>query len=64
MKMRYTNLQRTRVNGSAQQEVERLADPVDIMRDEVRVLREEFLELNERMEFTECLLERPKSGGS
>ncbi len=54
MKMRYTHLQRTRVSGSAQQEVERLADAVDNLRAEVGLL-------NERVEFTERLLERPKT---
>jgi hypothetical protein len=41
--------------------VERLAEAVDTMRDEVRVLRDGFLELHERVEFTERLLERPKA---
>ena len=61
MKVRYTHLQRTRVSGSAQQEVERLADAVDTLRDEVGLLRDQHLELNERMDFTERPLERPKS---
>ena len=61
MKMRYTHLQRTRLSGTAQQDVERLADAVDAVRDEVRILREDFLELHERVEFTERLLERPKT---
>ncbi len=61
MKMRYTHLQRTRAGGSAQQEVERLADAVDTLRAEVGLLRDEFLELNERLEFTERLLERPRA---
>ena len=61
MKMRYTHLQRTRVSGSAQQDVERLADALDSLRDEVRLMQDEFVELNERMEFTERLLERPKA---
>ncbi len=64
MKVRYTHLQRTRVSGSAQQEAERLANAVDNLRSEVGLLRDEFLELNERVDFTERLLERPKSGGS
>ncbi len=61
MKMRYTHIQRTRLSGSAHQDVERLAEAVDTMRDEVRVLRDGFLELHERVEFTERLLERPKA---
>ena len=64
IKMRLTHLQRTRVSGGAQQEeVERLADAVDTLRDEVRLLRDQHHELNERVDFTERLLERPKSGG-
>ena len=61
MKMRYTHLQRTRLSGSAHQDVERLADAVDAVHDEVRILREQFIELHERVEFTERLLERPKT---
>ena len=38
MKMRYNHLRRTRVSGSGQQDVERLADAVDTLRDEVRLL--------------------------
>jgi hypothetical protein len=33
---------------------------VKALRDEVQVLRDGYLELNERVEFTERLLERPK----
>ena len=52
MKMRYTNLQRTRVSGGAQQDVERLADALDSLRDEVRLVHDKFVGLNERVEFT------------
>ncbi len=61
MKMRYTHIERTRTTGSGQQDVERMADAVDTLRDEVQLLRDQHLELNERMDFTERLLERPKS---
>ena len=68
MKMRYTHIQRTRLSGSAHQDVARLAEAVDTMRDEVHVLRDEVsimredvLSINERVDFTERLLERPKA---
>ena len=50
-------------DGAKQQEVERLADAVDNLRSEVGLLSEEFREINERMDFTERLLERPKTEG-
>jgi hypothetical protein len=62
MKMRYTYLQRTRVGSIAPEEVERLGNEVDALRHELQHVREEVLELNDRVEFTERLLERPKTG--
>ena len=61
MKMRYSHMEDTRVSGGAQQEVEHLADAVDNLRAELGLLRDEFVEINERMDFTERLLERPKT---
>ena len=61
MKMHYSHIQDTRVSSGAQQDVEHLADGVDNLRAEVELLRNEFVELNERMDFTERLLERPKT---
>ena len=48
-------------DGAKQQEVERLAEAVDNLRAEVGLLSDEFREINERMDFTERLLERPKT---
>ena len=48
-------------HAGGQQEAEYLADAVDNLRTEVELLREEFLKLDERMDFTERLLERPKT---
>ncbi len=42
-------------------ERERLAEALDSLRDEVSIMREEVLSINERMDFTERLLERPKT---
>ena len=61
LKMRYSHMEDTRLGGSSQQEVEHLADAVDNLRSEVELLRTEFVEINERMDFTERLLERPKA---
>ncbi len=62
MKMRYTHIQRTKVGGSSQEDVKRLTDVVSVLHDEVRLLREDYHELNERVLFTERLLERPRGG--
>ncbi len=61
MKMRYSHFRNTQISGGAQQEVEQLADAMDNLSAEVELLRTEFLELNERMDFTERLLERPET---
>ncbi len=61
LKMRYSHMRDTRRGGGAQQEGEHLADAVDDLRAEFGLLRDEFHELNERVEFTERLLERPKT---
>ena len=58
LKMHYRHLEDGRLNSSAQldvgQDVEQLADVVENLRSEVE-------RLNERVEFTERLLERPKT---
>ncbi len=61
MKMRYDHIRETRLNGGGDQEVERLAEAVDSLRSEVALLHDEHHRLNERMDFTERLLERPKT---
>ena len=61
LKMRYTHLENNRIGGAAGEEVEHLADGVDNLRAEVEMLRDEFHKLDERMDFTERLLERPKT---
>ncbi|MGD2154206.1 MAG: hypothetical protein PVG79_13125 [Gemmatimonadales bacterium] len=61
MKLRYDHRERTALGGSSRQEVEQLTDTVKALRDEVQVLHDGYLELNERVEFAERLLERPKT---
>jgi hypothetical protein len=60
MKLRYQHLQRIKGGGSSAEDVKRLAETVDGLRDEVRLMREEMLSINDRVEFTEKLLERPR----
>jgi hypothetical protein len=40
--------------------VRQLAEVVKDLRDEFRLMREEVLSINDRVEFTERLLERPR----
>ena len=47
--------------GSKGEDVERLTDAVDALHDEVRALREEHVELSERMDFAERLLSSGKA---
>ena len=61
MKMLYSHLQKTRLSSGAQQHVKHLAAAVDNLGAEFELLRNEFLELNERVDFAERLLERPKT---
>ena len=61
MKLRYQHLQRLKQAGSSPEEVERLTEAVDSLHDEIRIMREEVLSINDRVEFTERLLERPKA---
>ncbi len=46
--------------GSKSEDVERLADVVDGLHEEVRMLREEYAELHERMDFAERMLSSGK----
>jgi len=63
MKMRYSHIQETRISsgGDQEQEVERLGETVDSLRTEIALLHDEFHQLNERVDFTERLLEGPKT---
>jgi hypothetical protein len=61
MRIRYSHKERTALGGTSQKEIEHLTDTVRALRDEVQVLRDGFLELNDRVEFAERLLEKPKA---
>ena len=53
MKMRYNHLEETHLEEGSRQDFEQLTSAMDS-------LRGEFEKLNERVEFTERLLEKPK----
>ena len=61
IKMRYTHLRHTRYGQVGQQEIERLSEDVASLRDDYRMLREEFVDLYERVEFTERVLAQGKA---
>jgi len=58
MKIRYNHLRETRFGQGAQADVDRLTEDVATLHDEVRLLRQDFSELYERIEFAERLLTR------
>jgi len=58
MKIRYNHVRQTRFGQGAQEDVDRLAEDVATLHDEVRLLRQDFAELYERIEFAERLLTR------
>jgi hypothetical protein len=60
MKMRYSHIKATLL-GEGGEEVEQLTETVEDLRAEIGLLRGEFADLNERVDFTERLLERPKT---
>ena len=61
LKMTFSHLKDRRLRGGSQQEVKHLADGVDNLRAEFGLSRDEVEKLNERVDFTERLLERPKT---
>jgi hypothetical protein len=61
MRLRYTHLQRLKRGAGAPEGMARLTEAVDSLRDEIRIMREEVLSINDRVEFTERLLERPRA---
>jgi len=60
IKMRYTHLRHTRAGQVGQDELERRED-VASLHDEVRALREQLVDVSERLEFTERVLIQGKA---
>jgi hypothetical protein len=62
MKMRYSHMQKMKGASAPSEEALQLAEEVTALRDEVRLLREDFAEVYERVEFAERLLTRGRAG--
>jgi len=62
MKMRYTYLTKIRGGDADREELARLSDAVEHLRDEVAALREGVVELGERVDFAERMLARGSAG--
>jgi predicted nucleic acid-binding Zn-ribbon protein len=62
MKMRYQYKSKMLEQPKSAEEIERLADAMDSMYEQTRALREDIGELQERLDFHERLLTRPKDG--
>lgn len=60
MKLRYNHLRDTK-HAPRSEEVERLVESVDLLHDQVRVLRDEMVDLGERLDFTERVLTRGRA---
>jgi len=58
MKMRYTYLAKIRGGDADREQLARLSDTVDRLRDDVAVLRDHVVELGERVDFAERMLAR------
>lgn len=58
MKLRYSHLRDTRLGQGGREEIGHLTEDVAALRDEVRLLRQDFAEMYERIEFAERLLTR------
>ena len=62
IKMRFTHKYRM-LNRENPEQVERLTDAVQALHEDVRVMRDEMLELHERMDFAERMLTSGKEEG-
>jgi hypothetical protein len=60
LKMRFNHKFRMRERPGGE-DTERLTEAVDQLHDEVRLMREEFADLHERVDFTERMLSQGKS---
>jgi hypothetical protein len=63
LKLRYDHIRQMRLDPGAREEGGRLAEDLAALRDEMRMLRQDFGEMYERVEFTERLLARGQAEG-
>ncbi len=64
VKLRYSHKEKMRLGEGGSGVTERLGEDVAVLRDEVRLLREDFAEMYERLEFAERLLTKGRADGS
>ncbi len=64
LKLRYSHKEKMRLGEGGSGVTERLGEDVAVLRDEVRLLREDFAEMYERLEFAERLLTKGRTDGS
>ena len=64
VKLRFSHKEKMRLGEGGSAETERLGEDVAVLRDEVRLLREDFAEMYERLEFAERLLTKGRADGS
>ena len=64
MKMRYQHKSKILEQPKNAEDVERLADAMDSIYEQTRALREDIGELQERLDFHERLLTKPKDEGN
>lgn len=63
VKLRYSHKEKMRLGEGGSGVTERLGEDVAVLRDEVRLLREDFAEMYERLEFAERLLTKGRAEG-
>jgi hypothetical protein len=63
IKLRYNHLRQMRLDQGGRQETAHLAEDVAALRDEVQLLRQDYSEMYERVEFAERLLARGQTEG-
>lgn len=61
MKLRYNHLRETK-HPPGREELDRLTQAVELLHDEMRVMRDEIMDLGERVDFAERVLARGRSG--
>lgn len=60
MKLRYNHLRDTK-HAASRQEIDRLTQAVELLHDDVRVMRDEIVDLGERVDFAERVLAHGRS---
>lgn len=62
MKLRYSYLRGTK-QALGQEDLDRLTQAIELLHDEMRVMKDEVIDLGERIDFAERVLARGRQGG-